>query len=226
MGNGDRLSRDEFVAMWSTLHGRLTPYQTSALVRGWLRVAYAGGRLLASAGVRPNTLTGLGVFVSVLVPVVAVARGPWLYLAAGLVVLAALADSVDGAVAMITSRSTRLGSFLDSIADRANEALWLLALWLVGAAGLVVALAGGLAWFYEYARSRAVVAGMVGVGAVTVAEAPTRVVLVTLAFVLGGVCDAVSPSLTPAVMTVTLSVWLLLGLLGTARLTSAVRAAL
>ena len=54
--------------------------------------------------------------------------------------LAAVADSVDGAVAVVTGRTTRLGYVYDSVADRLGEVAWLLAFWLVGApGGLVVA---------------------------------------------------------------------------------------
>jgi hypothetical protein len=52
-----------------------------------------------------------------------------------LVLLSAVADTVDGAVAVIAGRATRLGQVDDSLADRLGEACWLVALWLVGAPG-------------------------------------------------------------------------------------------
>jgi CDP-diacylglycerol--glycerol-3-phosphate 3-phosphatidyltransferase len=73
-------------------------------------------------------------------------------------------------VAIITGRISGMGAFYDSIADRISEAAWLLALWLLGTPAVLVLAAGGLAWLHEYARARAALSGMPGIGAVTVAE--------------------------------------------------------
>jgi phosphatidylglycerophosphate synthase len=192
-------------------------------VRAWLRLAYGVGRVLAAVGVQPGAVTASGVLVSFLVPVVVLFGGPWLLVAAGLVVVSALADSADGAVAVISSQTSRLGAFYDSMADRISEAAWLLALWLLGVPGILVTVCGGLAWLHEYARARAAVSGMTGIGAVTVAERPTRVILVTLALVLGAAASSVSPRLTSGIVTVIVSVWVVLGILGAARLLSSIR---
>ena len=60
---------------------------------------------------------------------------------------------------------------------------------------------------------------------VTVAERPGRVIVVVAAFVLGGATSLSTPASRPGAMTVVLAFWLVLGLLGTARLLGAVRAA-
>jgi phosphatidylglycerophosphate synthase len=230
------LTWDEYSARWSTLHGgvdpRLTPPRLSAprrssmLIRSWLRLSYGLGRALSRTAVRPNTLTGLGVVCSLAVPVAVLLGGGWLFVAALLVLLAAVADSVDGAVAVVASRITRLGSFYDSLADRLSEAAWLLALWLLGVPGLLVVVCGALAWLHEYARARATILGMTDVGVVTVAERPTRVVLVITAFVLGGIAVSVSQRLAAGVATVVVAIWLLLGVLGAIRLFGVIRAAM
>jgi phosphatidylglycerophosphate synthase len=221
-----RLSWDEYSAGWATLHLGVNPRQSSRYVRAWLRLAYLVGRALTALGLRPGTVTLAGLLLSVAAPVVAVLRGPWLFAAAALVLLSAIADSADGAVAVMTSRTSRLGAFDDSVADRLSEAAWLLALWLVGAPGSLVTACGGLAWLHEYARARSVVAGMTGIGLITVAERPTRVIVAALALVLGGVAWIINPNLTPGAVTVVLAVWAVLGLVGTARLLTAIRATL
>jgi CDP-diacylglycerol--glycerol-3-phosphate 3-phosphatidyltransferase len=184
------------------------------------------GRGLAGIGLGPAVVTVLGLLLSVAVPLVVLPRGPWLFVAAGLVLLSALADSADGAVAIVTGRTSRIGAFYDALADRVSEACWLFALWLVGAHGLLVVACGGLAWLHEYARARAWTSGLPGVGAITAAERPTRVIAVILALTLGGVAYLVNPRLTPGVLTIVVSIWTLLGILGAARLLSAIRSLL
>jgi CDP-diacylglycerol--glycerol-3-phosphate 3-phosphatidyltransferase len=175
-------------------------------------------------GVTATVATVAGLALSAAVPLAVLPRGPWLFVAAGLVLLSAIADSADGAIAIVTGRTSRIGSFYDSVADRASEAFWLLALWLIGVPGILVAVCGGLAWLHEYARARAATLGLPGVGVVTVAERPTRVVLVVAAFGLGGAAWVVNPYLTPGVATVLVAVWTALGLLGGARFLTVVRA--
>jgi CDP-diacylglycerol--glycerol-3-phosphate 3-phosphatidyltransferase len=194
--------------------------------RLWIRLAYTVGRGLSAVGLRPDAITVFGLLLSVAVPIAVLFGGAWLFAAAGLVVASALADSADGAVAVLTSRTSRLGAFTDAMADRVSEALWLLALWLAGVPGILVAVCGALSWLHEYARARAAAAGMSGVGVVSVAERPTRVILSALALGLGGLASYISVQLAAGVMTITVAVWVLLGLLGGARLLSAIRAAL
>ena len=159
-------------------------------------------------------------------PVAVLFGGWWLFVAAGLVLASAVADSADGAVAVLTSRTSRLGAFTDALADRLSEAAWLLALWLAGVPGILVTVCLALCFLHEYARARAAAAGMTGVGVVSVAERPTRVILTVAALVLGGVASFVSERLAAGVMTIVVAVWVLLGLLGGVRLLTAIRAGL
>lgn len=218
-----RLSWDEYSARWASLHGGVDPRRSSALIAGWLRLSYTVGRGLAGIGLRPTAVTAIGLLCSAAVPLVVLAHGPWLFAAAGLVLLSAVVDSADGAVAIVTGRTSRIGSFYDALADRVSEASWLLALWLLGAPGLLVVGCGGLAWLHEYARARAAVSGLPGVGAVTVAERPTRVIAVIVALGLGGAAWLLNDHLTAGIITVVVSVWTLLGLLGGVRLLSVIR---
>jgi phosphatidylglycerophosphate synthase len=158
--------------------------------------------------------------VSLGVPLVALAHGPWLVGAAALVVLCGVLDSADGAVAVLQDRATALGYVLDSVVDRLGEVCFLLALWLAGAPAWACIVAGGIAWLQEYARARAVGAGMTGIGVVTVAERATRVVITALGLLVAGV---VAPRPGAVVASVAIAVWVTLGLIGSAQLALAVR---
>jgi CDP-diacylglycerol--glycerol-3-phosphate 3-phosphatidyltransferase len=177
-------------------------------------------------GLRPGTVTLIGLLLACAVPAVVLAGGFWLFVGAALVLLSALADSSDGAVAIISGRSSRLGAFYDATADRLSELAWLVALGFLGTPWILVAACGALAWLHEYARARAALGGMTGIGAVTVAERPTRVLLVIAALVVGGLGGFVSDRLTAGLITIVVAVWTVLGLLGGSRLLTAIRAAL
>jgi CDP-diacylglycerol--glycerol-3-phosphate 3-phosphatidyltransferase len=170
-------------------------------------------------------VTLVGVLLSAAAAVAAAGDAWWLFVAAAAVLASALADTADGALAVITSRTTRLGGFYDSLADRVSEALWLLALWVAGVPGVLATACGAMAWLHEYARARSAAVGIGDVGVVTVAERPGRVIVVFFAFVVGGGLSFLSVRFAAGSMTVVLAIWPVLGLLGTARLLGAIRAA-
>jgi CDP-diacylglycerol--glycerol-3-phosphate 3-phosphatidyltransferase len=101
-----------------------------------------------------------------------------------LVVASGLLDNLDGAVAVLSGRTSRWGFVLDSGCDRLADAAYCVALLLAGAPAWAAVTGAGLAWLQEYVRARAAVAGMPEVGVVTVSERPTRVI-VTAMFLLG-----------------------------------------
>jgi len=142
------------------------------------------------------------------------------------VLLGALADTADGALAVITSRETRLGQVYDAVADRLSEAAWLLALYLLGAPGWLATGCLAVTWLHEYVRARATVAGMSEIGAVTVGERPTRVLLALFGLFCAGAAGLVAPDLVAGTATVAGAVWCTLGAVGLLQLATAVRAAL
>lgn len=215
---------DQYAIRWAGLHGGVDPRGGAGFMRGWLRAAYQTATVLARVRAQPSLVTTIGVVLCLAVPLVAARRGAWPLLAAVLVVLGAMADSVDGAIAIITNRVTRLGYVYDSVADRIGEACWLLALWLLGARGWLVATCGALAWLHEYLRARAAAVGMAELGVLTMAERPTRATLVVIGLALGGVSGILTGALPAGTVTVVAAVWALLGLVGLAQLTMAVRA--
>lgn len=217
---------EEYARAWSALHGGFDPTSASPLVRGWIRMAYRGGTLLGRAGLSPTAVTLAGLLLCLLVPLAA-ALGPGGLLAGALLVLAAgFADAFDGAVAVVTGRTSRLGFVVDSVADRVGEIAWLAALWVGGAPGWLVVAGGALSWLHEYVRARATAAGMPDIGAVTVGERPTRVSVAISGLLVGGLAGLVHPGWDAVVVTIAAAVWLGLGVVGLVQLAAAVRRAL
>jgi CDP-diacylglycerol--glycerol-3-phosphate 3-phosphatidyltransferase len=178
------LDRESYLARWSETHGGYDP-RRSRLVGGYLRAVHALAGPVARRGTSPYALTLLGVALAVLAVLPASGGPGWLVVAALLVAVSGLLDSLDGAVAVLRERATRIGFVVDSVADRVSDGANVAALWVAGADPRVAVAGGGLAFLAEYVRARAGQAGMVEVGVVTVGERPTRVV-VTVAFLLAG----------------------------------------
>jgi phosphatidylglycerophosphate synthase len=213
----------EYAAAWSALHGGFDPDSASPLVRGWVRLAYRGGSLLARLGVGPSAVTALGLLLCVVVPFAAL-LGPGGLLVGGFVVLlASFADGLDGAVAVVTGKVSRIGYVYDSVADRLGEVAWLAAFRVAGAPVWLVVAAGTVSWLHEYVRARATAGGMADIGVVTVGERPTRVSVAASALVVGGIAGFVHPGWDTTVVVVGAAVWLALAVIGAGQLGVAVR---
>ncbi len=205
-------------AGWSARHGDLRP---SPVVRGWLRLI----RVLAAGPVSrvpPDLLSAAGVLLLVGAWALVVVGPPGSALpavSALLVVLAGIADGLDGAVALATGRARPLGAVLDAVADRLGDLLLVAVLLALGAP---LAAAVGLAaatFVHEYARARAQAVGMPGVGAVTVAERPTRLIVVALAAVGAAALPAGVPGVGWTWGTVFALTWAGLATVGLVQLT-------
>ena len=84
-----------------------------------MRIIDAMVRALASAGVRPNILTTIGVTINMGCAVL-FALGDFFW--AGIVLIVAnLFDMLDGNVARLTGKVTKYGTFLDSSLDRLSD---------------------------------------------------------------------------------------------------------
>jgi CDP-diacylglycerol--glycerol-3-phosphate 3-phosphatidyltransferase len=145
--------------------------------------------------------------------------GRWPIAAAVLLIVSGLVDNLDGAVAVMTGRTTRWGYVLDSAVDRISDAAYVVAFWALGAPGWLCALAAFLMLLQEYIRARAGAAGMNEVGVVTVWERPTRVIA-TAAFLLGA---GLYPGAAEAWAAVAAWFWTAAGLVGLVQLTVVVR---
>jgi CDP-diacylglycerol--glycerol-3-phosphate 3-phosphatidyltransferase len=213
------LERDAYFDAWSALHGGYDP-RGNTLVRWWLSMSHSLARPLAARSVPPDLVTALGVVATGgAVAAAAAGAGWWLALSALVVVGSGLVDNLDGAVALLTSRTTRWGHVLDSVADRVSDVLYLVALWLAGAPLELCAAAAVVMFLLEYARARAAVAGMTEVGVVTVFERPTRVIVTAAFLVAAAVLGDPWPALGAAA-------WVGLGVVGLGQLVAVVRRAL
>src|SRR4029079_19414316 len=88
------------------------------------------GTLLRRTGLSPDHMTILGVLVAV-GAAVAIGYGQ-LYLGFALVILAAIPDLLDGALAKASNQASQRGAFFDSVIDRLTDAL----------------IFAGVAWYY------------------------------------------------------------------------------
>jgi phosphatidylglycerophosphate synthase len=212
------LDRAGYLDRWSQLHGGYDP-RSSRLTHAWLTLAYSVARPLAVLRVPPDMVTGLGLVVSGVAVYLAWLGEAWVVVAAVVVALSGLVDNLDGAVAIMTGRTSRWGFVLDSLIDRLSDLLYLVALWLVGAPAWLCVVAGVLMGLQEYTRARAGNAGMGEIGVVTVWERPTRVI-VTAMFLLGAGIHAGS---APAWAGAGAAAWTTLGVVGLAQLVVVVR---
>ncbi len=177
-------SRDGYFASWATVHGS---YEPAGLVRWWLSGVYVVARPLARVGVSAWVLTSYGLLVAAVVPCVAVVGPRWPVVAGLVVAVSAVLDNLDGAVAVLGGRTSGWGFLVDSLVDRVSDAAYLVAFWLLGCAGWVCVVAGGLLSLLEYARARAGNAGLGEVGVITVGERPTRVIIASAFLITAGI---------------------------------------
>jgi CDP-diacylglycerol--glycerol-3-phosphate 3-phosphatidyltransferase len=184
---------EAYQAGWRAVHSLGEGMQPGGRLAAWyLRLPYAVGAPLARVGVDPDLVT-LGALWVALVAAWTATVGPgWAAGAGVLTLLAGVADSVDGAVAVMQGRASAFGFVWDSTADRLAD--------LAVIAGPVVlvateadpgwrpvavatgAAAAGLVLLLEYVRARAQ-AGQVAAAwsIVTPGERPARVILLGLA---------------------------------------------
>lgn len=210
------MTRADYLQRWSQLHGGVDPHG-NRLVLGWLTLIHTLASPLARAGWSPNAVTTLGLVVSLLALPAAAAGGSWLWVAAVLILISGVVDSLDGAIAVMTGRTTKWGFVWDSVADRISDVVFVAALWLVGAPAVLCVTVIVLTFLLEYTRARAVAAGMSEVGVLSVWERPSRV-LVCGMFMLAAAFNPPGVELAegiaggwPTVMA-SLGMWVALGL--------------
>jgi CDP-diacylglycerol--glycerol-3-phosphate 3-phosphatidyltransferase len=182
---------------WSALHSGIDPARVPLLLP-WLRAMWFVARPLRRFP--PLALTVLGVVLAG--DAVLLAR-PAPAAAAGAVVLAAVCDGLDGAVAVLAERATTFGARADTVADRLADIAFAAVLWRCGAPWPLALACGALAVAVDgLRRVRAVPAR------ITVAERPTWTICAVLACGSAAVTSASWPVLVCA------AVWLAAGALG------------
>jgi CDP-diacylglycerol--glycerol-3-phosphate 3-phosphatidyltransferase len=160
------MQREVFYSKWSALHGGA---EVSGIVRAWLSISFQCARFLSAIRISPNLLTLLGVISACLMT-----WRPLSLLTITLLVLSLAADGVDGSVAIYQNRESEWGSFLDSVADRVSEAIWLYVAFQVGVAAWVAISLWVIASTQEYARARLASLGQSEITLITPTERPVR----------------------------------------------------
>ena len=210
------------------------------LAAAYLRLPYLLGAPLARAGTNPDLITMVALWVALVAGWTATLGPGWAAAAGTLTLVAGVADSVDGAVAVLQGRTSVFGFVWDSTADRlADLAIIAGPVALVateadppwaGAAVATGAAAAGLLLLLEYARARAQ-AGQVAAAwsLATPGERPTRVILLGLAGLGVGAAQLAGGGLADAALDLgyplTLGVLAVLAAVGCVQLLLAVRQA-
>jgi CDP-diacylglycerol--glycerol-3-phosphate 3-phosphatidyltransferase len=209
---------DDYVARWSASHGGADPARVPFL-RLWLRLMHRLATPLVRWRVSPDAVTLLGLGVAVGAALLAAQGGRWPVAAAVLVASTGVLDGLDGAVAVLSGRTSRWGAVLDAVVDRLAEVSYLVALWTLGAPGTWCVAAGTSTGLLEYVRARAAVAGLAEIGVVSVAERPTRVLIAAM-FLLG--CG-LYPAQAAAWAGAGAGAWAVVGVVGLAQVLGTVR---
>ena len=169
----------ERMSHWSQQHDGYDPSR-SGLVTGWLRAMHALAALPTRAGVPPTVMTASGIGAACLAMSTA-DSGPPATASAGLVLLTAVFDGLDGAVARRRADdghpSNPRGDAIDHAADRITDVLFAATLSRAGASKRAATGAAAATLGYEAVRSLARRRGRVD-ALVTVGERPVRVVVV------------------------------------------------
>lgn len=139
---------------------------------------------LHSVGVRPNTLTAVGLVLSAASAVLICMHKltlELLYPSAALIILSGLCDALDGAMARMFGEETSFGGFLDSLLDRYGDALVVCSVIVSGLCEPVwgvAALVGSLLVSYARARGESLGVQMASIG---LGERAERLIVLTAA---------------------------------------------
>ena len=196
---------DSFLTNWSNLHGGA---QIKGFVRGWLNISFWIVKPLAKLRVNPNFLTFLGLFFAILVW-----RFPTSWAAFAFLLISLIFDGIDGSLAIIRGITSKKGAVIDSVVDRLSEVFWALALYELGANGLIIFITLLAAYIQEYLRARAAGLGHQTIGIVTIGERPVRAILISLALI--------GWQLNSNCVTVITCIWLLVQVIALGQITRA-----
>ena len=200
---------EEYLVKWSNFHGGATP---TGLIKIWLKLAFALSTPLVR--LNPNIITFSSLLVMAGAIGILVGPNPQYLTAAILVLVVGLIDNVDGIVALRSSRVTSWGAYLDAIVDRFIDVGIGLLFLVSGAPVGLVMVAISVALVHEYMRARAGGVGHHEIGAVTVAEKPTRIALGIMFLI----ACAVRPEDSAQLATIAILTWIALGVIGFAHL--------
>jgi phosphatidylglycerophosphate synthase len=128
---GRRTSRQQLEATFSAEKAAQDGLLSTRFYR---RLSFAVTPWFEAAGFTANSVTGLGLLCSLLMPLVALMLGPWDYVGVALLCLAYLVlDCVDGNLARLSGSSGPRGQYLDSLAGKVYALTRTVALGLIAA---------------------------------------------------------------------------------------------
>lgn len=208
------MSFEEYLGHWARLHGTQLP---QGLVRIWLRIAF----VLSTPFTRlnPNVITGFGLVLMPAAVYLAGSKNGSYFLASGLFLFVGIIDSLDGIVAVRTSKTSSWGAFLDSVVDRFIDVGIGILLIALGASVELAVIAFALAFIHEYMRAKASGIGLREVGVITPAEKPTRIAIGVMFLLACGVF----PERAAQLANIAVLVWVTLGVFSFAILMRAFR---
>jgi CDP-diacylglycerol---glycerol-3-phosphate 3-phosphatidyltransferase len=161
-------------------------------------------RVFGRLGLTPNALTLIGFAVAAVAAGFAALQ---LWLAAGLLVaIGASFDMLDGALARATSRTSPLGGFMDSVLDRAGEAVVYTGIAIgcfaadFGFGALLAMTAMGSAMMVSYTRAKSEGLGFTsgsGMASIGLAPREVRTVIVVIGLVLAGLAGGLGAFMFP-----------------------------
>jgi len=141
------------------------------------KITYPIARKIAALNISPNTITIIGFLVATLyLPLMAYGRP---LLALLVIVLSGAMDILDGAVAKVTGKTTKLGSFLDSTLDRIEDIIFIFGLRFLKINDILIYSFIALSLMISYMRAKGESLGLKveGKGVVERAE---RIILIIL----------------------------------------------
>lgn len=146
------------------------------------------GNAAASTGLSPSAWTGLGLVGTLIASLLFGLDIEYAMALGGVVLLVSgFFDIVDGQVARITNKSSKLGAFFDSVSDKVGEVIIFLGILVGGlAAPYLVLIAVSLSLLVSYTRSRAESLG-VSLQGVGIGERAERLLIIAIAAIVGGV---------------------------------------
>jgi phosphatidylglycerophosphate synthase len=207
-----------YLDRWSRAHGGYD-VRSSRPTMAWLRLAHGLAAPLARRGIPATWVTAVGGVGAVAVGPVAALGGRWALLAAALVVVVAVLDGIDGAVAELTDGSSAWGQVLDQLVDRIGDLSMIAGLWALGAPGPLCAGAAVLTLLDESIRSSAGAAGMVEIGVVSIPERPARLLIGGFSLAAAGLV----PSVAGLLVTIGGGLWVIVTAAATVQLVINVR---
>lgn len=154
--------------------------------------------LAARAGVKPLHLTALSLLSALLSMMFMIFYGSrTLYVA--LLLASGLFDSLDGAVARLTSSTSKLGAFLDSTVDRVSDVVLMYPLTCIGFSHVETTYLIAVSLLISYVRARGESLGL-SVEGVGLVERPERIAFLSLIFATSAFSELASRALFYALL--------------------------